>query len=124
MWFEFGPKLSSTCDAVINHGPLDLKLGASCECRGSVNVFSKFGQLRQGVPPFVASAQRPELIVWLELERETQLPNILVLCVLAHDKLPRQVEGKMLTRSPIVGAPLEKKHIRVLVLIEYASVWS
>src|SRR5262245_26665063 len=60
-------------------------------------------------------------MVWLELECATQLPNVLVLCVLAHDKLPRQVERKMLTCAPIVGTPLEKKHIRVFQL-EYASL--
>ena len=46
-----------------------------------------------------------------------------VLCVLAHDELPRQVEGKLLTRSPVVGPPLEKKHIRVFMLLESTSVW-
>lgn len=53
---ECGLGRSSTCDAVINHGPSDLMFGTGCECGGSAHVFSKFGQLRQGVAPFVAAA--------------------------------------------------------------------
>jgi hypothetical protein len=75
------------------------------------------------VTPFVAITYRPELIVRVELERETQLPDVFVLGVLTHNKLPRQIEGKVLTRSPVVGPPLEKKHIRVFMLLECTPDW-
>jgi hypothetical protein len=49
------------------------------------------------------------------------LPNVFILCVPTHEKLPRQIEGKVLPRSPVVGSPLKKKHIRVFMLLEYTS---
>jgi len=52
------------------------------------------------------------------------MPNAFILCALAHDQLPRQVEGKMLTASPVVGAPLEKQHIGIFLLFEHTSNWS
>src|SRR5262249_51090846 len=74
--------------------------------------------------PFGADAQRPEVVLWLELKRETQLPSRLVLCVIVReDKVARQVEVKILARAPIVDIPLDKKPVRLPVSLEYAPVW-
>jgi hypothetical protein len=114
------PERTSACDLVVKHGPLDLMFSTGRECGGSQYVFAK---LRQGMAPFVATTQRPEYIVRFELECETQLPNVFVLSVLAHDDLPRQVERKLLTRSPVVRPPLKKKHIRIFMVLEYTFAW-
>src|SRR5215471_1695317 len=102
---------------------MDLMFGAGCEYRGSIHVCSKVWQLRQGPAPFETSAQRPEVVVLLELKGETQLPSRFVLCIIVReDKVARQVQVKILTRPPIVNIPLEQKPVRVPVLLERTTL--